>query len=285
MVIFEKAAPQPVIFRMILPLIILTTYALSVSAEDKPSCPSEPISFGLYENGFIFEKESDDGIDKAIAMELERRSGCKFALIVAVRARIWKELESGDMLMSGSGIQNAERDKFAWFIRIMGQKNYAMVLNEVKAVSSNDYLKMNLQTQWGAIRLYKHGQAADKFLDELRQQNRVHELTDMDTLFKMLSNERINAGFAPPPVYQKYIKQYHLDGKVRIEDWFPSDASIPHCLIFSKKHFSATEMKKWNSIVRGMKEDGTLEQIYAKYLGKSGARRMMDYTEIMQSFE
>lgn len=266
-------------------LVLFLLYGTTVSANSSLICPPHPISFGLYENGLIYNSSIDHGIDKAIAEELARQSGCAFKFRTSTRARIWTDLESGALMMSGSGIQTPERDKFAWFIRCMGQKNYVIISKEFDAHSDQEYLNNKPSMQWGVIRRYKHGTVADAFLDKLRAQAHVYTVKDMDQLFRMLSLKRLSAGFAPPPVFPKYFKQYDLSEKMRVEDWFPEDASIPHGLIFSNKHFSANDMKHWRKIVTAMKENGTLKQIYETYLGKLGAQQMMDYQEITQNFE
>ena len=63
-------------------VLMSTTYA-----SEHPPC-QKPISFALYEMGFFFESAGNSGIDKDIAEELARRSGCPFTLSLKPRARI-----------------------------------------------------------------------------------------------------------------------------------------------------------------------------------------------------
>ncbi len=245
-------------------------------ASDAPECP-KAISFALYENGYIYDSASNTGIDKDVAEELARRSGCQFEFSVKPRARIWAELEGGSLMMTGSGIQTPKRDEFSWAVRYMAQKNYVLVKKTVSAPSPAQF-NADPNLLWGAVRSYKHGDKADAYLDSLRQQSRVAEEPDLGNVFRIFSKEgRTSAVLAPPPAYAKYLKELSLTDRVRIEDWFPEDLPIAHSLIFSKKAFSQEEMKKWRLIVAQMRADGTLRSIYTKYLGGADAAKMLLY--------
>lgn len=250
--------------------------AVSCWAADRPDCPA-PITFALYENGYIYDAASNTGIDKDVAEELGRRSGCRFEFSVKPRARIWVEIESGALMMTGSGIQTDKRDVFSWAVRYMAQKNYVLVKNELKA-NSADQFAADPNLLWGAVRSYKHGEQADAFLDGLRQKSRVVDESDLSNVFRIFAApQRTSALLAPPPAYAKYVKEMGLDSRIRVVDWFAQDQPIPHSLIFSKKAFSGSEMKKWRAIVEQMRGDGTLRAIYKKYLGAEDADRMMQY--------
>lgn len=253
-------------------LALLTT--TNLQAEDKPLCPTE-ISFGLYENGYIYDSKTDTGIDKDVVQELSRRTGCRFKMSLMARARIWHELGTGDLMTTGSGIQNPERDQFAWFIRYMGQKNYAIVRKSIKATSASEFLADHSLT-WGVIRSYKHGQDADAFLEQLGKQ-RIHEGVNLENEYKMLKAGRISAMFSPAPVAEKYLKELGLTADVRMEDWFPADPNIPHGFVFSRKHFTVDELQKWRAVFNGMLRDGSLKKIYAKYLGEASADRLLQF--------
>ena len=261
--------------RKIIGYCLVGLLATTVFAEEKPLC-QKPISFGLYENGYIYDSQRDQGIDKEVVEELSRRTGCRFEMILMPRARIWQDLESGELMTSGSGIQNPERDQFAWFVRYIGQKNYVVVLKEVKATSGATFLE-DSALWWGSVRSYKHGKWADEFLQQIRARQRIQEGVNLENLYGMLKLKRISALFSPSPVYARYLKEFGIADQVRIEDWFPEDPTIPHGFIFSKKHFNEEEKGKWRMIIHQMREDGTLKKIYTKYLGAADAEHLLQY--------
>ena len=60
-----------------------------------------PITFALYENGDIYDSVSNTGIDKDVAEELAKRIACHFEFSVKPRARIWHDIERGELMMTG----------------------------------------------------------------------------------------------------------------------------------------------------------------------------------------
>lgn len=258
------------------PLTLLYGLAGLALAQNAPVCPA-PITFALYENGYLYETTSNSGIDKEVAEELSKRSGCRFEFSVKPRARIWAELENSDLMMTGSGIQTDKRDGFAWFVRYMALKNYVVLKQSLDTKTAAQFATRP-DLLWGAVRSYKHGTKADEFLEQMRQSSRVVEEADLKSMFQRFTTpNRTSAILAPPPGYAKYLKEMNFTSRVRIEDWFPEDQPIPHGLVFSKKFFSAAEMKKWRAIINQMRTDGTLKAIYRKYLGEVDAERMLLY--------
>ena len=90
-----------------------------------PDC-SRPFTLALHDHGLLFSADTHTGIDKDVADELVRRSGCKVTVSLMARARIWQLIESGALDFSLSGITNAERDKFAAFAWYFSNKYYLL---------------------------------------------------------------------------------------------------------------------------------------------------------------
>ena len=86
--------------------------SLSAGASGGPDC-SRPLSLALHDHGLLYSADTGTGIDRDVADELQRRSGCKIHISLLPRARIWQLIETGALDFSLSGISNAQRDKFA----------------------------------------------------------------------------------------------------------------------------------------------------------------------------
>ena len=82
------------------------------AAQRLPDC-SRPLTLGLHEHGLLYTSQTGEGIDKVVADEMSRRSGCHLTLTMLPRARIWQLIESGALDFTLSGIANAQRDRFA----------------------------------------------------------------------------------------------------------------------------------------------------------------------------
>src|SRR6478609_4978615 len=55
---------------------LLAAWPLAAAAADGPDC-SRPLSLALHDHGLLYSADTSMGIDKDIADELMRRSGCK----------------------------------------------------------------------------------------------------------------------------------------------------------------------------------------------------------------
>ena len=61
-------------------------------AAEAPDC-SRPYSLALHEHGLLYAGQTGEGIDKDVADELARRSGCRIAVSVMPRSRIWQLID------------------------------------------------------------------------------------------------------------------------------------------------------------------------------------------------
>jgi polar amino acid transport system substrate-binding protein len=244
------------------------------------ACGGKPIRLAFYEFGSFYfpEGQQASGIDKDIVDELMKRSGCKFELKVMARARIWADLESGQLDMGTSGIQNPERDKFAWFAHYLSMKNYVVVQKNIAAsvATSADFLKQP-KLQFGAVRAFKHGVDQDKWLDELRSAGRVQDSANVETLFKKMKDSRIDALYSQPPVYRKTILELGMQKDVTVLDWTPAEKGVPHGLILAKSRFSEAEAKHWQELINSLRSDGSLKRIYSHYLSSAEAAALLDF--------
>src|SRR5690349_6045058 len=77
-----------------------------------PECPARPIVVGLYEFGNFYRAGA--GLDKDMAEELHKRSGCNFSYKVLQRRAIWPAMQSGSVDMTLSAAPTPERTVFAW---------------------------------------------------------------------------------------------------------------------------------------------------------------------------
>lgn len=244
------------------------------------NCGDKPIRLAFYEYGNLYfvDKQQVQGIDKDVVDVLMQRSGCRFETQVLVRARIWADLASGDLDMSVSGIQTPERDKFAWFAHYLMVKNYAVVRAEVASQTQTaaGFMKQG-RWQFGVVRSFKHGVEQDKWLDELRAVQRVEDSANVETLFRKLKEGRIDALFAQPPVYRKYLQDLGMQGQAVVQDWTPSEKGVAHGVILAKTRFTEVDARQWQALVASLRSDGTLKRIYLRYLPAHEATAALEY--------
>ncbi len=238
-----------------------------------PDCGARPISIALYEFGLLFN--NGRGIDRDVIDELRHRSGCRFDISVRPRARIWQELEAGTLDMSVSGIQNPTRDRFAWFAPYLTLKNISLLDLPAGSPSTASAFLADTRLRWGAVRAFRHGESADTFLDQLRQQGRVLEGQNVAQVFAMLKSGRVQGMFAQSPVYRMHLTDDEANHRYRLVDWAPHEAAVPHSLILAKSRFSAEQAALWQGLVQSMVTDGTMLRILQRYLPKEEAAAHM----------
>lgn len=267
----------PLVRRWLLALVSVVPLAVTAQTVD---CGDKPISLAYFEFGIMyFEQHGQSrGIDKDLVTELSRRTGCRFTTLVMPRSRVWEDLASGALDMSVSAIQTPEREQFAWFAPYALAKNYAVIRTDIAAgIQDGHGFALKEQLQFGVVRGFKHGQALDLWLDDLRKSGRVQESAHSGLLFEKLKQGHIDAMFAQPILFRKFLDELGIEGKVTIQDWNLGDKGVTGNLIMAKHRFSREQAGKWQQILGEIRRDGTLERIFRRYVSPAEAAQMIRF--------
>ena len=241
-------------------------------AAERPDC-TRPLTLALHEHGLLYSSDTGEGIDKDVADELTRRSGCKLIVTVMDRARIWQVIESGALDFSLSGISNEKRERFAGFAWYFSNKYYLLARKDAGVQKLSDFEK-NPKLQLGVIRSFRYSLHANELLDRLTEQNRVTYATGLEPLYELLTLNRIQGMIIEPFDYSQVQGGQVKDLTLIVDS---GDPSVPHGLIMSKKSLSASEQAKWRALVDGMRRDGTLLRIFGKYFPADLAAAMVNF--------
>lgn len=247
-------------------LLVLVGQMPLAAAYAASMCPERPIRFAHYEFGLIYTS-GNGGIDDDFQKELAKRSGCQFVVSIRPRARTWYELEGGTLDMAGSGIQTAERDKYAWFFPYIVEDNVVIVGPKVPSEVRNFEQFMAFPAlHLGGVRSYRYSPYYDGFVDKLIGAGRYSETYDPDGLYRMFDKQRFDVFITNPLLYLYYVKKLHLASPQRIEDW-DAAGPTPSGLVLSKSSFSPAQAKQWQDLVEKMVFDGTVQRIAIKHMG------------------
>jgi polar amino acid transport system substrate-binding protein len=246
--------------------------AAAALAAEGPDC-SRPYSLALHEHGLLYAGQTGEGIDKDVADELARRSGCRIAVSVMPRARIWQLIESGALDFSLSGISNESRERFAAFAWYFSNKYYLLVRKDA-GVRTHADLVDNPKLQLGVIRSFRYSPTANRMVDRLDAQQRVTYASQLDPLFEILLQNRVQAMIIEPFDYPT-ITSGRLREETTILEF--DDPPVPHGLIMSRKALSPAQQQAWRSVVEAMRRDGTMERIFEKYFRPELAREMTSF--------
>lgn len=221
----------------------------------------------------LYSKELDQGIDKDVALEMLKRSGCKFTITTLPRARIWLYIEQGSLDFSMSGITNKERDQFADFGWYLFNKYYFLVRKDSGVKNLSDF-KNNKKLLLGKIRSFRYCENGNALVDQMEAQKRIFEVTQQDQLLDMIKRNHIQ-GIIVEPFNYSQIESKELEKITKIIDL--GGSAVLHGLIMSKKSLSEAERKKWKELIAEMHRDGTILKILSKYFKPKLANSMIDF--------
>jgi polar amino acid transport system substrate-binding protein len=250
------------------------TAALPAWAEKTAvNCPPRPIVVGLYEFGFYYHAGA--GLDKDVAEQLQKRSGCSFDLRVMPRRAIWQAMQSGSVDMTLSAAATPERLMFAWAFPYLWSANMAILRKEVNANvrSTTDFLA-DPSLRLGIGRGFVPGVAYDEFVSQLRNIGRVEDVDDAGQMYAMFKAGRFQAILGSQMVYASYLKDEIQNGQVRIEDWGKGKSRGTTNLLVSKKTFNADDARHWGELLKSINTDGTMQRMVTRYLDAESAARI-----------
>ena len=159
----DRQPPSPCVRRALLRGVLLAAALATGAAAVRAGAPasaaaafpgidcSRPLTLGLHEHGLLYSSQAGEGIDKDVADELIRRSGCKVSVTLMPRARIWQLIESGALDFSLSGITNDARDQFAGFAWYFSNKYYLLVRKDASVQKLAEFQR-NPVLKLGVIR-------------------------------------------------------------------------------------------------------------------------------------
>ena len=234
---------------------------------------SRTYTLALHDHGLLYSAETDLGIDRDVVDELIRRSGCKVTVSLMPRARIWQLIESGALDFSLSGITNAERDRFAGFAWYFSNKYYLLVRKD-SGVSNLAAFEQNDKLQLGVIRSFRYSESANRLVDKLQSANRVTQSGGLAPLYQTLMQGRIHGMIIEPFDFPALDEKKIREATAILEF---NDSAVPHGLIMSKKALTATQQEQWQTIISGMRADGTMRRIFEKYFKPELAGAMVNF--------
>jgi polar amino acid transport system substrate-binding protein len=253
-------------------LVIALAAAGPAFAAEGPSC-DRPLTLALHDHGLLYSQRTGEGIDKDVADELIRRSGCKLSVTLMPRARIWQLIESGALDFSLSGIANEARDQFAEFGWTFANKYYLLVRRDAGVRTLSDF-EQRPALRLGVIRSFRYSATANRLVDRLDAERRVSYATTLDPLYEVLLGNRVQAMIIEPFDYPA-IESDRLRDQTAIVEF--DDPAVRHGLIMSRKALSAAQRQAWRSLVDAMRADGTMRRIFEKYFSPELARTMTEF--------
>ncbi|WP_457393465.1 substrate-binding periplasmic protein [Roseateles sp. P5_E1] len=240
--------------------------------------PCGPYQVAFYETGLLhFKNAAGDyvGIDRDVVEEVSRRTGCSLVRVMESRVRTWTALAGGTLDMTVSGIETPERQRFAHFVPyVLNNRNYLIVRNELAATTKTmDEFRARKFLRLGVVKGFVHGATLDPWIEALRREGRIDEVSDLEVLARVFAVGRVDAFLSQPVVWAPLLTRNQLDGKVQILDFAPQDNAVLG-LVLSRQRVAAIDVDKMRNAIEMMRTDGTLETIFARYVDRPTARAL-----------
>lgn len=251
-------------------LVLLAWVALPLQA--RPVC-ERPLSLGLHEHGLLYSALTGEGIDRDIADEMARRSGCRFNVAVMPRARIWQLIEGGALDFSLSGITNEARERFAAFAWYDANKYYLLVRRDAGVRTVAEFAARPA-LRLGVIRSFRYNPGGNRLVDQLEADRRVSYASSLEPLYQVLLDNGIQAMIIEPFDYPA-VESGRLREQTQILEF--DDPPVLHGLIMSRKALAPAQIEAWRALIDEMRADGTMRRIFEKYFPPELARQMTQF--------
>lgn len=246
---------------------MFASYAFSAIPTNKQVYGCEqPIEAALFESGLLYSEKTNSGSSKDLLELLARESGCEFHIDMKPRARIWREIESGEIGITINGLINEERKKFAGFAPYMSGKNLVIIKKEIKHIHSFKDIERRKDVYIGAVRSYKHGRDIDAFLDRMRKAERVKEYSDDTALTKAFALGATSVMFQQGLTYQKILSDHNLQNAVYILDI--DKGPMTGATVFSSKRFNLSQIHSWQKLVDRLRHEGKIKKVFRKFFAE-----------------
>lgn len=259
----------------ILFLLLCCFFQQVVFAQEK-ICTHKKISLSFYTIGYLYFNDGYkySGIDNDVINEIEKRTDCIFSKDLMARARIWNELKMNRLSMTVSGISTPERTEFAYFVPYFKAKNELLIINKYSNIRNIEDIIKNNNIKFSKVRSFKHGYFFDKMFASIPS-NRLKNVVNVKDTYNNILDGTTQALVSLNIVIPYWLDILSLKDKISIIDFDLNNEKIPHGLVLSKKYFTKKQAAQFNKVILNMKNDGTLYQIYKKYLGEKIAKDIM----------
>lgn len=239
--------------------------------------PCGPFTLAFYELGLLYHHDESggfSGIDKDVVEALQARSQCEFKTILESRVRIWDRLASGNLDLSVSGIPTPERERFAEFVPYFQTRNFALMRKELAhRLPTPEAFLADASRKAVVVKAFRHGPGYDGLLGLLREQGRLIEAADFDTVLRLFLAGRADLMLALPVSWSPMLQKPELMSQLALLDWAPQDRVI-HGLIMSRARLAEADRQRLRQALESLIADGSIEAIIRRHVGERLAREM-----------
>ncbi len=277
------AALAMAILPALLPASASATTPTAPTAPTAPATPTAhpppcgPFTLAFYELGLLYHQDEAggfSGIDKDVVQALQARSQCELRTLLESRVRIWDRMAAGSLDLSVSGIPTPERERFADFVPYFQTRNFALMRRELaQRLPTPEAFLADKARRAVVVKAFRHGPGFDSFIAQLREQGRLVEAADFDTVMRLFLARRADLMLALPTSWSPMLHKPSLMSQLSVLDWAPQDRVI-HGLIMSRARLPEAERQHLRQALESLVADGSIDAIFRRHVGERMAREM-----------
>jgi polar amino acid transport system substrate-binding protein len=207
-------------------------------------------------------------INSELVQLLEARSGCRIRTVLMPAKRVTAELRNGTLHMSGRYFQTPERDEFLWFAHIQRSKMLGWFRSDDLPAAEAPGFMTSDKLILGVTVGFSHAPAIDRMVEERRRAHpdKTIEFPDRKALLQGLLAGRADVVLLPASIVEELNPVLNHDNiRIQSVDPAPDEPGAPGGIVFSKKLFDAGTAARWQALVAGLCEDGSVLRIFRKY--------------------
>jgi len=237
------------------------------------ACP--PASAGFSDLGYASYRDGSAirGITVDLLEEIHRRSGCAFQLGWYPHGRVYAQFFSGQLDVTGAALRNAERDQHGVWLPYTYSQFELVLLNQSAGEfhSLADFVERST-ARLNVARSIAYSPATQAQMDRLQKLGRLEYVNDFGVVFRKILAGRAEGTLAPPAIHVLHQRQFRLQGKMRATTF----AEAPRAMvgIYVSKHVPAAQRRRYTEALRTIVGDGTVQQIYLRYLSADITRQI-----------
>jgi polar amino acid transport system substrate-binding protein len=237
-----------------------------------PEKKDGPIVVGIFNSGYLYHESHDHGINKDIIVELFKRMKLDYKIEILPRVRITSMMTEGSVHVGVTTVETPERAEYMYFVPYFAEKNEVLVRKDAN-ISTEKELLQRWDIKVGIVRGYYYGEHYTELIEKLKSRKMIVEAKDTEHLYQMLGENWIQVTFNNASSYLFYLDFYSIP-EINIYDWAPEEGSLVRNLAFNKQYFSAGDVAEFQKTVDKMINDGTIYNVFKKYLPEVVAKRM-----------
>lgn len=236
-------------------------------------CP--PARAGISDLGYSAFRDGADygGSTVDILRELQQRSGCKVALTWFPHSRLYNQFAQGQLELTGASLRTVERDRHGVWLPY-AYTQFELLLNKSSAGKFRSLAEFvdHSHARLNVARGITFSAATQGQLDRLQQQGRLEYVNDYAAVFRKIAAGRAEGTLAPPAIHLRHQRQFGMLG--RMQAMTVSEAPRAMVGMYVSKQVAPELRKRYAELLRAMLADGSVQRIYARYLGEEISRQI-----------